>query len=213
MNIANNIMKNGIIYQATSPSGKIYIGQTTKDLELRICQHYYHANGGLNTPFAKALLHYKKEEIKWEILHIAPIEQLDILEISEIQKRNAIANGYNLREGGISNRGPKTELHKANISKSLINREFSQTHCDNLSKSLKGRIPWNKGISRTAEEREKIRKTRTLKHSKKVLCITTGEVFSNITEAAKYFGYHRTNISKCIYRQRKTNTGLEFRFL
>ena len=52
-------MKKGIIYKATSSSGKSYIGQTTQGLKKRMCGHKSNAfnknNHSYNTKFSHAI--------------------------------------------------------------------------------------------------------------------------------------------------------------
>lgn len=48
--------------------------------------------------------------------------------------------------------------------------------------------------------------------SKPVVCVTTGEVFSSAAEAARHFGCHRPNISKCCTGERKKVLGRIFAF-
>lgn len=55
-------MKTGIIYMATSPSGKNYIGRTTQRLKNRKYKHYSDSFGKLyNTKFSRAIRKYGKE--------------------------------------------------------------------------------------------------------------------------------------------------------
>ena len=58
----------GIIYKATFPSGKAYIGQTTKSLGKRKRQHVRKALSGSPFPFHAAIRKYGAENVKWEII-------------------------------------------------------------------------------------------------------------------------------------------------
>lgn len=90
---------NGIIYKCTSPSGKSYIGKTSRTLEKRIYYHYKCAKN-YNHKFAHALKKYNKIELQWEILYIVPIEQLDLAEVCAIYTYDTYYNGYNSTLGG-----------------------------------------------------------------------------------------------------------------
>jgi hypothetical protein len=48
--------------------------------------------------------------------------------------------------------------------------------------------------------------------SKPVVCVTTGEVFASAADAARHFGCHSPNISKCCYGKRKKVLGRIFAF-
>ena len=61
----------GIIYKATSPSGKVYIGQTTKSLDKRKNEHYNKAfNKNVkvyNYPISRAIRKYNNDIIHKEL--------------------------------------------------------------------------------------------------------------------------------------------------
>lgn len=42
-------------------------------------------------------------------------------------------------------------------------------------------------------------------NSKQVLCITTGKIFPSLSEAARFYNTHQSNITKCLKGQRKTS--------
>lgn len=94
----------GIIYKYTSPSGKIYIGQTKYTVEHRIKQHINDANNGSTKLFHIAIRKYGIETFNYEILNEAfSIEELNKLEIYYIEKYNSYyknGNGYNMTIGG-----------------------------------------------------------------------------------------------------------------
>ena len=89
----------GIIYKATSPSGKCYIGQTTQSIVARIRQHYADTKSG--TAFANALCKYGWR-IEWEVLSWHRTQAaLDAAEVRAIAKHRAAGIIlYNIKEGG-----------------------------------------------------------------------------------------------------------------
>ena len=93
-----------IIYRATNTSnGKIYIGQTVESLKKRIGRHLYESReGGLSTPFYRALRLYGREAFTWEIVdEAASRKELSEKECLWIERCNSLKpSGYNLTKGG-----------------------------------------------------------------------------------------------------------------
>lgn len=136
----------GYIYCLIFPSGKMYIGQTTRQLNIRISEHNRCYKGCLL--LNNAIKKYK--EFNTEILLEVNNDKLDHYETIFIDIYNTIEpNGYNIRSGGSSNskhnilskqrmsdakKGnknhnfgkPRTDLTKAKLSiaKSGINHHF-----------------------------------------------------------------------------------------
>ena len=89
----------GIIYKITSPSGKVYVGQTIRSFEKRMQEHKQESS--CCTTVSRAIQKYK-DQMKYEIIEDnVPPEQLDEREIFWIKKFNSLApNGYNCTTGG-----------------------------------------------------------------------------------------------------------------
>ena len=91
----------GSIYKYTSPSGDIYIGQTTNSPEMRRYQHNRQARLGSNTLFHIAIRKYGIDNFKYEIIDEAfSKEELNKLELHYIEKYNSCyyngGHGYNM---------------------------------------------------------------------------------------------------------------------
>lgn len=98
-----------IVYKLTSPSGKVYIGYTSKTLQKRLSVHNYDRNRliKLNKPLARfysAIAKYPLDQWSAEILHLVDNKvqayQLEIKEIAIHQSQNS-KFGYNTARGGI----------------------------------------------------------------------------------------------------------------
>tara|TARA_B110000240_G_C13405948_1_gene413117 strand:- start:32 stop:994 length:963 start_codon:yes stop_codon:yes gene_type:complete len=89
----------GIIYKISSPSGKVYVGQTIQKFNDRIRSHQ--RKGSECTAISRAIQKYG-DEMKYEIIEQdTPQEQLDEREIYWIKELNSLApGGYNLTTGG-----------------------------------------------------------------------------------------------------------------
>lgn len=88
----------GYIYCLTSPSGKKYIGQTTRTVEQRIDEH---TKGSECRILASAIKKYGIAQFEIEVLEDADNDQLDQLEKHYIAQLNTMhPNGYNIRSGG-----------------------------------------------------------------------------------------------------------------
>ena len=106
--------RKGIIYKITSPSGKVYIGQTICSFEKRMREHK--SKYSECTLLKRAIDKYK-DEMKYEIIEDnVPQEQLDEREIYWIKELNSLApNGYNCNSGGKAEQAVSQET-KDNIS-------------------------------------------------------------------------------------------------
>lgn len=101
----------GLIYKATFPNGKVYIGQTTQTLEKRKYQHKRDAiDLNRKSPFFFAINKYGWENIKWEIIEEGDFtaEELDKKEIYYISFYHSCVsdencNGYNVLKGRHNN--------------------------------------------------------------------------------------------------------------
>ena len=90
-----------IVYLATSPSGKHYIGITSKSLKQRISSHFCIARAFRSkSPFHAAIRKYGTQ-IKWQVLKITETwEQACELERGFIALFNSTKTGYNVTLGG-----------------------------------------------------------------------------------------------------------------
>ena len=89
----------GIIYKISSPSGKVYVGQTVRSFEKRMREHRQETSCCTSI---KRAIHKYGDEMKYEIIEDnIPHEQLDEREIYWIKELNSLApSGYNLTTGG-----------------------------------------------------------------------------------------------------------------
>lgn len=116
----------GIIYKATSPSGKIYVGQTRYGLQERWRDHVYDANDP-NKDHCKllnrAIRKYGGDMFQLEVLIECSNEELNHYEEVYIRELNSIKpHGYNLMHGGANTHLEET---KQKISASLKGRPKS----------------------------------------------------------------------------------------
>lgn len=178
----------GIIYRYTSPSGKVYIGQTTDEKTRRATffnLDYHYGGEYINAARKK----YGPKEFKYEVLENIDLpekelkQKLDELEIFYIEKysSNNREFGYNLTLGGGTTLGYKfTEEAKANLSKIRKGRVFCK---------------------RTKEIQDKI----TASNSKEiqVLDMETGiiEIFKSAIELSLKWSIPASSIRNCIYRK------------
>lgn len=118
------IMKKIGIYKITSPSGKIYIGQSV-DIENRFKTYLRYSCKSQPKLFA-SLKKYGSENHKYEILHICTKEELSMQEkyYVDLFKSFESNNGLNVRDGG-GNVAKLSEEQKIKISKSLTGKKHS----------------------------------------------------------------------------------------
>lgn len=130
------------IYKITSPSNKIYIGQSTN-----ITRRWDEYRKLQCKPQTKLYHSFKKHGVKnhkFEIIHICSIEELDSLEEKYVIEFNSVMVGLNIRYGGGS-KGKLSQEQKDTIRKKLKGRSRPKESSLKQSKTLQENGVWNKG--------------------------------------------------------------------
>jgi predicted GIY-YIG superfamily endonuclease len=95
-----DLNKKMVVYIATSPSGRVYIGKTMQKLKTRISAHIYNASHRKEGAFCNAINKYGIENIKWGILEECDsYEELNDREEYWMTKYNSVISGYNIAFG------------------------------------------------------------------------------------------------------------------
>lgn len=127
----------GIIYKATLPNGKSYVGFTKKELEKRKIEHFKSSKNGSNSLFHKAIRKYGFDKIEWKILKIDD-DNFMLLNFYEgfyikEEKTHFMENGYNMTWGGEAGSNKQWRMN--------LSEEDWENHVEqlkfNLSKSWK----------------------------------------------------------------------------
>ncbi len=149
----------GIIYKATNKiNGKIYIGQTVKNLNYRIMEHLSKVKHNFNRGiFHNALRKHGIQSFEWSTIDIA--DSGDILNEKEIYwisyLNSKIPNGYNLTDGGNGGSGHKlSEETKRKMSETHKGKIQSEEHKRKISEANKGKPARNKGKHLSEEQRK-----------------------------------------------------------
>lgn len=130
-------MKTGHIYVIkNSINSKLYIGQTTQDVEIRFKQHLKCLKSNSIQLISKAIKKYGKSYFYVEILEECLIEELNAKEEYYINLYNSFNNGYNLCKGGNQSRKPELqldiqliiELYEKGNSTRKIAKQFNTCH-------------------------------------------------------------------------------------
>lgn len=176
--IKGYITRTGIIYCATAPDGKKYIGRTIQGLKKRKYTHYAHSRIGSNLYFHNAIRKYGEDNIKWDIIEKVSGEKENVInilnerEIYYIETKNTLwPNGYNLSKGGgnygsgLSDRTGKTyeeifgeEKAKEIKEKQIKNNAHYWKDSKQSEEFIEKRIKNNRGKTRSEETKDKIRK-------------------------------------------------------
>lgn len=220
-----------IIYRATSPSNKVYIGYTYKRLSERKSEHQTLSRSNKIRPFPMALKKYNLNFI-WEIIE----QDLTLDEAAEKEKYYIALYkstdrdcGYNLSPGVMagsimSEEGKKR--HKEKMDKHYANPEYvaratrhvlKERDSDLQTYSMKmgniSRKNWNENYEKMIEIMKTIHSNRELKirqaikmGGKPFICNETGEIFALLKDAADIFGVDKRNISKVLNNPKRHKT-------
>lgn len=179
------------IYKITSPSGKIYIGQSI-DIKKRFKQYKSLYNSRKQIALHNSFKKYGIENHNFEVVEECNIDLLN-------ERERYYQDFYDVLKSGLNSKITTTNSKSGKLSKETILK---------MSKSLKGKKPWNKGIKgmftgRTISEETKIKlkKANTGRFysletkmkialnnptSKIILDLNTGVFYYSIAELARY---------------------------
>lgn len=223
-------MNSYIVYKYTSPSGKSYIGITSKPL---IKRANYNGTGYTACPhFCKAIKKYGWENMRSEILYTGlskeEAEQKEIELIALYDTTNP-AKGYNADKGGncAGTHSPETRAKMSNSLKGKpigrkVGAETREKHRDYLFQHnpQKGK-PLTEAQKQAISESMSGRFTGSKNHkARAVKCITTGETFPTVAEAGRRDGVAYMSIIQSIqhkngrrYAGSKDGTPLQWEYV
>ncbi len=232
----------GIIYKATNTlNNKVYIGQTTQDLNSRISSHKHRAKYELDihTHFINALRKYGFENFIWEIIDQAENQnELDDKEKYWIQYYDSINTGYNIQEGGSSMKSEQFlatcgcrpfVAYRTNgeyLGKFHSQKEFSRlyniadTHVSDLVNnklnSCNGYIIILESEFSDQLLQEKIKKARNTYRPFVAIDLNTFERFgpyNSIKECKESLHLKSNHIGEILKKHRKSQEGYTFKFI
>ena len=206
-----------------SPTNKRYIGISCKKIQYR----WQNGEGYKNQPyFYRAIKKYGWDNFEHIIIARGLTEdEAKWLEVELIREWDTTNpnKGYNLTKGGDGCSGYKhTEESKQKISKANSGRTSSmkgKQHTEETKRKMSenhadfsGDNNPNYGKHLSKETKEKISKTNGGKNNpnaKKVICITTNEIFETMTEGARKYNCSVGHICNCCNGKLKSCGKLE----
>ena len=202
------------VYVHTSPSGKMYVGQTGKLPEERWGKggkHYLKKNKGgeyVQRTFAHAISKYRWDNFSHEIIASnLTKEESDNFEKVLIKKLNTMDSnyGYNIREGG--SHGGLSEESRKKLSELNKGKRHSKETRKKISESNKGRALSDKARKAFEEFR---------KRSKIVQYSLQGEfikTWDSISEAGRELNIDISSIAKCCKGIHRYSGGYIWKYL
>ena len=127
----------GFIYCLTSPSGKRYIGQTTRSVEKRLKEHA--RCQGCCIALENAINKYGFSQFNIEILMEVNNELLNHYEIILINNLDTMEpNGYNIRAGGALNsyHSPQSRERMRNAKLGELNHNYGKPRTNDTCKKI-----------------------------------------------------------------------------
>lgn len=190
------------VYKYTSPSGKVYIGQTCRSLKDRA----YEGKGYIHsTFFYSAIKKYGFENFSCEILKDnLTLEEANYWETYYIAfyKTTDRQYGYNISPGGdnhiMSEEGKKRLSDRMKKNNPMKNSEVSNRVREK-----------NIGRKHSQQTREKMSESR----KKKIQCVETGEIFESRQAAAEYYNVSPSGIGRAATGEQLTSAGFHWRYI
>lgn len=225
------------IYKITSPSSRIYIGQSI-NIKKRFASYKILSNCSGQRKLFRSLKKYGAKKHVFEVLTECSIAELNDLEryyqdlycaagvnglnclLTKSSNRKGMHSEETKRKIGISVTGYiHTEETKNKIRNSHIGKVRSQETKDKISQTRKVKLipAWNKGIPRTEEVKAKLRTAKSgrltgSKHplAKTILNLETGVFFDTMKEAALSNGLNYSTLNAYLKNIIPNRTSLIF---
>jgi group I intron endonuclease len=232
----------GIVYKATSPSGKVYIGITITPLKERKRTHLRSVKNGSELPLHNAIRKYGMKNIRWDTIDKADTwDELCEIEAKYIEEFDSYSNGYNLTLGGEGTFGLKHDEEwcirnserRKKFFQNPINREMQslanqRAHDENPvqaiehSKFMKERYKKKSAREKTAEGMRKFlansksRRIHSIQRGAKPFFVyRDGELIGEwLTqrECARDLNLDFSHINRCLHGKRKSHGGYTFKY-
>lgn len=215
------------IYKITSPSGRVYIGQSIS-IEKRF-NAYKSINCKDQTRLYRSLLKYGVDKHKFEVVVECEENQLNDLEryyqdlynvVDEKGLNCRLTNSYD-RSGKLSE---ETIKRKSESVQGLKNPMFGKSHTEEvkilISLKNKGRIQSDEEKLKRSESRKifyelnhgpwKGKKGGKAPNAKKVINIKTNIIFDSLVDASQFYGIKYHTLKPKLNGRRKNNTLLKY---
>ena len=233
----------GIVYKATSPSGKVYIGITITPLKERKRTHLRNVKNGSETPFHNAIRKYKMRNIKWEIIDRGDKwDDLCALEIKYIEMFDSYRNGYNLTKGGEGTFGLKHNEEWCSRNSEIRKRYFEDPQNKEMQ-SLANKLAHEENPQQAIEHsrfmkeryKKKSEREKTAKEMRDYLSDPQNRETHSIQRGAKPFYVFKngkavgkwltqrgcaqdlnltfSHINHCLHGRRKSHKGYTFKYI
>lgn len=186
------------LYKHTSPSGKVYIGITSKNVKKR----WQNGTGYLPCKaFHRAILKYGWDNITHEVLFTnLSKEMAEQLEILLIKHYKQLGISYNIANGGKGFLGYKPNAKTRKLLSEAAKGRKPHTWKEESKELLRQAHLRNIESYKTPDFREKISRAVDYKKSKVLQFTLEGELlrsFDSANEAQKYTGVDRGAILRC----------------
>jgi len=178
------------IYKITSPTGRVYIGQSTNIEGRWSGYHKLRAKGQVK--LYNSLVKYGPENHKYEVLLECEEDSLNREERYYQELFNTLQDGLNCRLTKTQDKSgktlPFTEEHKTKLKQARANVIFTDERRKRMSESMLG------------------------KNTTSIICINTGEVFQSIKEAAKKYNILTSSIDNILSGRAKQTQKQKLKF-
>jgi len=214
-------MENNIIYKVTNIfTQEVYIGATTKSIEVRKADHLQKSNKKVGSYFQDAIGTYGFDAFTWEQIDTASnIDELASKEIKYISEYDSLENGYNTDKGG----GFKKTVYQYNLDGSLNTTFEDLTTASNsidVRKQDISRACWSvnntlEGYLWSYEFKEKFIHNPDNRKKEVIQCSLEGNVLAryiSASEASRKTGISKTCITRCCRGEREQSGGFLWKY-